>query len=52
LWRNAPGHHDNFGPLKTLPASFLIDRNGKVVKQFVGRLEPAIWDDIAEMVLQ
>ncbi len=52
LWRNAPGHHDNFGSLKTLPASFLIDRNGKVVKQFVGRLEPAIWDDIAEMVLQ
>ncbi len=52
LWRGEKGYQDNFGSFNTLPTSFLLDRQGRIVKQFVGRIDPAIWDDIAEMVLQ
>lgn len=52
LWRGGASHADNFGPISTYPTSFLLDRQGKVLRVFVGRIEPALWDDIAEVVLQ
>jgi len=52
LWRNAPGHTDSFGSVpQKMPTSFLIGRDGRVVKTFRGRMDPALWDDIAELVL-
>lgn len=52
IWRKAPGHKDSFGTVpQNMPTSFLIDREGKVVKTFRGRMEAALWDDIAELVL-
>ena len=51
LWRGDPAHRDNFGPIVHTPTSFLIDRAGRTVKVFRGRIEPALWDDIAELVL-
>jgi peroxiredoxin len=52
LWRKAPGHRDSFGNVpQNMPTSFLIDREGKIVKIFRGRMEAALWDDIAELVL-
>lgn len=52
LWRGGASHADNFGPISTYPTSFLLDRQGKVLRVFVGRIEAALWDDIAEVVLQ
>lgn len=52
IWRKAPGHRDSFGNVpQNMPTSFLIDREGKIVKTFRGRMEAALWDDIAELVL-
>jgi thiol-disulfide isomerase/thioredoxin len=51
LWRGANGHSDSFGSLGQTPTSFLLDRQGRTVKQFNGRIEAGLWDDIAELVL-
>ena len=51
LWRGASVHRDSFGSLSHTPTSFLVDRKGQVVKQFLGRIEATLWDDIAELVL-
>jgi thiol-disulfide isomerase/thioredoxin len=51
LWRGASAHRDSFGNLSQTPTSFLIDRQGQVVKQYLGRIEASLWDDIAELVL-
>ncbi|HET7772962.1 MAG TPA: TlpA disulfide reductase family protein [Burkholderiaceae bacterium] len=52
LWRAGASHADNFGSISTYPTSFLLDRQGRVLRVFVGRIEAALWDDIAEVVLQ
>ena len=51
LWRGEPRHKDNFGAVPHVPTSFILDRAGRVVKEIHGRIEPALWDDIAELVL-
>jgi thiol-disulfide isomerase/thioredoxin len=51
LWRGASAHRDSFGNIAQTPSSFLLDRKGQLVKQLRGRIEPALWDDIAELVL-
>ncbi len=51
LWRGDTAHRDNFGVITHTPTSFLINRAGRTVKVFRGRIEPALWDDIAELVL-
>jgi peroxiredoxin len=52
VWRKDPAHKDNLGelPLRT-PTTFIIGRDGKVVKTIRGRVPAEIWDDIAELVL-
>lgn len=51
LWRGDAAHRDNFGPISHTPTSFVVDRRGAVVKRYDGRIEPGLWDDIAELVL-
>jgi thiol-disulfide isomerase/thioredoxin len=51
IWRKAPGHRDSFGSVPpNMPTSFLVGRDGKVVKTSRGRLEPALWTVIAELM--
>ncbi|MBC7993343.1 MAG: TlpA family protein disulfide reductase [Rhizobacter sp.] len=51
LWRGDVGHRDSFGPVSHTPTSFILDRQGLEVKQVRGRIDPALWDDMAELVL-
>ncbi len=51
LWRGDAGHQDDFGAVNRTPTSFVLDRHGRVARTFAGRIEPALWDDIAELVL-
>lgn len=51
VWRGDARHADNFGAVPHVPTSFLVDRRGRVVKEIHGRIEAALWDDIAELVL-
>jgi peroxiredoxin len=50
LWAGAAGYQDNVGPRGTLPASLLIDKNGKVVERWQGRIPAEAWDKIAELL--
>ncbi len=51
LWRGDVGYRDSFGPVSHTPTSFILDRQGLEVKQVRGRIDPALWDDMAELVL-
>jgi thiol-disulfide isomerase/thioredoxin len=51
LWRGDAVHSDSFGPIARTPTSFILDRQGREVKQVRGRIDPSLWDDMAELVL-
>jgi hypothetical protein len=51
LGRADPAHKDSFGRVSKTPTSFLLNRDGQLVKEFRGRIAPELWDDIAELVL-
>ena len=50
LWAGEPGHSDNLGRPAQLPAAWLIDKTGKVVERYSGRIPPEAWDRIAELL--
>lgn len=50
LWAGEPGYADSFGKPAVLPASFLLDKNGKVVERYQGRIPAEAWDRIAELL--
>lgn len=50
LWSGAPGYSDSFGKRSQLPASFLLDKAGKVVEQYQGRIPAETWDRIADLL--
>lgn len=50
LWTGETGYRDNFGKAVQLPAAFLIDKNGKVVERYVGRIPAEAWDRIADLL--
>lgn len=54
LWAGSTNYKDNIGArqiqLKQLPSTYLIDKNGKVVAIFNGRIPAQAWDSIAELL--
>jgi peroxiredoxin len=50
LWAGEPGYQDGFGKPAQLPASYLIDKNGRIVERWLGRIPPEAWDRIAELL--
>jgi cytochrome oxidase Cu insertion factor (SCO1/SenC/PrrC family) len=54
LWTGSPTYKDNIGAkqiqLKQLPVTYLINKEGKVVAVYNGRIPTEIWDDIAELL--
>lgn len=50
LWRNAPGHKDDFGKVWATPSAFLIGRDGKVIESFKGAIKPDQWERIRAAV--
>ena len=50
LWAGEPGYRDNIGRPAQLPAAWLIDKAGKVVERYSGRIPPEAWDRIAELL--
>lgn len=52
LWRRAAQHRDGFGDVpERQPATFLIDREGRLVAQARGRWDPELWNQVAEVLL-
>lgn len=50
LWAGEPGYRDNLPGSVQLPAAYLMDKTGKVVDRYQGRIPPQAWDRIAEML--
>ena len=50
LWTGESGYKDNFGKPVQLPAAFLVDKTGKIVERYVGRIPPEAWDRIADLL--
>jgi thiol-disulfide isomerase/thioredoxin len=54
VWAGSANYKDNIGAkqiaLKQLPASYLIDKNGKVLSVYNGRIPAQAWDEIAELL--
>jgi len=50
LWSGESGYKDNLGKHTMLPAAYLLDKTGKVVERYVGRIPPEAWDRIADLL--
>lgn len=50
LWSGEPGYKDSLGAPGQLPATFLIDREGRIVERYQGRIPAEAWDRIAELL--
>jgi len=50
LWAGEQGYRDSFGKQAQLPATYLIDKSGKIVERYQGRIPPEAWDRIAELL--
>ena len=50
LWAGESGYKDNLGKHAMLPAAYLLDKTGKVVERYVGRIPPEAWDRIADLL--
>jgi peroxiredoxin len=50
LWTGEPGYKDSFGKPAQLPATFVIDKSGKIVERYQGRIPADAWDKIAELL--
>lgn len=50
LWAGEPGYRDGFGKPAQLPASFLIDKTGRIVDRYSGRIPAEAWDKIADLL--
>jgi len=50
LWAGDGSYKDSFGKPAQLPAAFLVDKRGKVVERYQGRIPAEAWDKIAELL--
>jgi thiol-disulfide isomerase/thioredoxin len=50
LWAGDASYRDNLGKHAQLPAGYLIDKSGKIVERYVGRIPPEAWDRIADLL--
>lgn len=50
LWSGEPGYKDNLGTHVQLPAAYLLDKSGKVVERYSGRIPAEAWDKIADLL--
>jgi peroxiredoxin len=46
VWRNAPGHNDNFGKIITKPTHFFLDTKHQLVIKREGTFLPDDWDQL------
>ena len=46
VWRNAPGHKDNFGKIVNQPTHFVLDAKSQLVFKREGTFQPEDWDNL------
>ncbi len=50
IWAGSPGYIDNLGKHATLPVAYLLNKEGKVVERYVGRIPAEAWDKISDLL--
>jgi peroxiredoxin len=50
LWTGDATYRDNLGKHVQLPAAYLVDKSGKIVERYVGRIPAEAWDRIADLL--
>lgn len=50
LWTGDASYRDNLGQHAQLPAAYLLDKSGKIVERYVGRIPAEAWDRIADLL--
>jgi hypothetical protein len=50
VWAADPSFVDSLGPPTQVPSGALIDKNGRLVERYTGRIPPEAWDRIAELL--
>jgi peroxiredoxin len=50
LWAGDTGFRDTMGRPEHLPSACLIDKQGRLVERYSGRIPPEAWDRIAELL--
>lgn len=50
LWAGQPGFVDTLGMPSRVPSACLIDKQGKLVERYSGRIPAQAWDRIAELL--
>jgi len=50
VWGLDPDYKDSLGPVQHLPSAVLIDKDGRVVERYSGRIPPHAWDRIADLL--
>lgn len=50
LWAGEPGYRDSLDKPAQLPFTLLLDKTGKVVERYQGRIPPEAWDRIADLL--
>jgi peroxiredoxin len=46
VWRNAPDHKDNFGPITRQPTHFVINAQNEFIFKREGTFQPDDWDNL------
>ncbi len=50
IWAGSPGYKDNLGKHAMLPAAYLLNKEGKVVERYIGRIPADAWDKISDLL--
>jgi thiol-disulfide isomerase/thioredoxin len=50
LWSGNPAYKGNAGRPAQLPTAWLLDKSGKLVETYTGRIPPEAWDKIADLL--
>ncbi len=50
LWAGDATYRDNLGKHVQLPSAYLVDKSGKIVERYVGRIPAEAWDRIADLL--
>lgn len=50
LWSGESDYKDNLGKHAQLPSAYLVDKTGKIVERYTGRIPAEAWDKIADLL--
>ena len=50
IWTGETDYKDNLGKQAQLPSAYLVDKTGKIVERYTGRIPAEAWDKIADLL--